>query len=163
MSVNVSDTLVVEGTKIVLSWEAQDADHVESPMLGTLAPTGSMPVIVERSVHFTLTAINRYGPSASRSSEVVRVIPLPRIETIPIPRPPNLALTANIAVQAPPPIAPPRFELPRVPVRPPALPATPAPGSPAGGRAGRCCLRFPDLSSLASRLFRHSTFDTGGR
>ncbi len=149
--VEVSDDLVVEGTEVVLSWASTDADYVESPVLGRLAPTGSIPVIVERSVSWGLVAVNRYGPSDVRSSPVVRVVPLPRIETLPIPCPPNLHLTASFALQAPPRALPPQVEVPRFPHAPSLAPVRRR--SPDGRPSAPVIPPLPALSAMAARVF----------
>jgi hypothetical protein len=137
--VTLDSDLVLEGSEVVLSWAATNAERVESRELGTLAPAGSVQAVVDRATAFSLTAVNRYGRVEMRSP-VVRVVPLPRFERIPAVPAPELRLTGTVSVTSPPPtiprLAPPRVvdvaSIPPAPViarnlAPPRVPVPPLP------------------------------------
>jgi hypothetical protein len=111
VSIEVVPAVVPEGSEVVISWEAEGAERVEHPVLGVLACKGEASLAVDRSGRQTLTAINHYG-KVQISTEVVRVVPLPKLTTIPMPGFPGLELQTRIATSAPPrpaPASPPRL------------------------------------------------------
>jgi serine/threonine protein kinase len=80
----VEPDFVVEGTEVLVSWEIEQAERVECPQLGTPLPaSGSRHVVVHESTSFAFTAINRYGQTRA-FSPLVRTVPLPRLESIPL-------------------------------------------------------------------------------
>jgi len=111
LSIEVTPPVAPEGTEVVLSWEAEGADRVEHAVLGELPAMGEAALAVDRSGRQTLTAVNFYG-RAEASTEVVRVVPLPKLTAIPMPGFPGLELRTSIATAAPPrpvPSLPPRL------------------------------------------------------
>jgi serine/threonine protein kinase len=103
--VSVDREVVLEGTEALLSWGTDGADRVESPTLGELELSGDLSVRLERSQEFRLIASNIFGKT-EQSSSSVRVVPLPRITSIPLPSFPGLALRANLTAPIPPVSAP---------------------------------------------------------
>lgn len=122
--IRVEPVVAPEGTEVVLSWQAEGAEYVEHPSLGELPAQGEERIAVSRTARQKLTAVNFYG-RVEKESEVVRVVPLPRLTTIPLAGFPDLQLKARIATGAPA-----RFVAPQPPRFTRALgapPATPAP------------------------------------
>jgi hypothetical protein len=122
----VEPAVAPEGTEVVLSWEAEGAEYVEHPSLGELPAKGEERIVVSRSARQKLTAVNFYG-SVEKESEVIRVVPLPRLTTIPIDGFPGLQLNTRIAAGAPtlpPQLPPPHFA--RELGVPPGLPVAPS-------------------------------------
>jgi Phosphotransferase enzyme family len=115
--VAVDRDLAVEGEEITVTWVARNASHVENDRLGTLPAAGAAPIVVDRSGRVELTAVNPYG-RATGCSEVVRVVALPRLDSVPVARFPGLSIVATVTTPA----------LPPTPLRelaPPAHVATP--------------------------------------
>lgn len=128
ISLTVTPTVVPEGSEVTIAWEAGNADHVEHPTLGKLPAEGEATVVVVRTGRQTFTAANYYG-RVERATEVVRVVPLPQLRTIPVADFPELELKPRIAPAAarrPAPVVPPRLSR-AVGVPPPAPVAVRAP------------------------------------
>lgn len=89
-----------EGTEVVLTWATEGADRVESPVLGTLPATGTAMILADQTRRHALTAINFYG-EVEQATDVVRVVPLPRIESIPLLGFPGLSLKTTVSVPVP--------------------------------------------------------------
>lgn len=126
----VEPAVAPEGTEVVISWKAEGAEYVEHPSLGKLPAKGEESMVVTRSARQRLAAVNFYG-RVERESEVIRVVPLPRLTTIPIGGFPGLQLSTRIATGAPalpPQLPPPRFtrEL-GIPPAPPVAASGPKP------------------------------------
>jgi serine/threonine protein kinase len=104
--------VALEGSELEVSWQFDGADRVECPELGTLEPSGSATLTAHRSTRLSFEAFNRYGRTSERT-RMVRVVPLPRIERIPVPAFPSFDLRARIprplATPPPQPMPPPRF------------------------------------------------------
>jgi len=99
-SVEVAPLVAPEGTEVVIAWKAEGADHVEHPTLGRLSPEGEARIVVGKSTRYALTAVNYYG-RVTRETEIVRAVPLPRLQTIPLAGFPQLELRATIATGVP--------------------------------------------------------------
>lgn len=148
--------VLVEGTEVLISWRVKGADGVESKLFGSLEPEGSETFVVGQATRFEITASNRYG-TVSEVTNPVRVVPLPRMERVPIPAFPDFRMQVKVPAAIPsPPLPPPAplrlasspfpAPLPRAltPVMPGALqlPALPSilglfPGRRGGGRNGK--------------------------
>jgi hypothetical protein len=96
----VAPLVAPEGTEVVVTWEAEGAEHVESAVLGDLPAKGEARIAADKTTRHTLTAVNFYG-QVEESTEVVRVVPLPRLTTIPMAGFPGLELRTRIATAAP--------------------------------------------------------------
>lgn len=110
-SLTVTPPVVPEGSEVVIAWEAENADHVEHPTLGELPAKGEATVVAVRTGRHTLAAVNFYG-RVERGTEVVRVVPLPQLRTIPVAGFPALELKPRIAPsppRRPAPVVPPRL------------------------------------------------------
>lgn len=92
LSTRVSSLLVLEGSGVTVSWETDNARAVESVLLGQLDPTGEAVVPIGGPTVISLTAVNRWGRTGW-SSPVVRTVPLPRIEVIPVPEFPGFTMS----------------------------------------------------------------------
>lgn len=101
VSLEAKPLVVPEGTEVVIQWEAEGAEYVEHPELGELPPKGEATLVVEKSARHALTAVNYYGRETA-ATDVVRVVPLPKLTSIPIAGFPGLELQATIATAAPP-------------------------------------------------------------
>lgn len=101
ISLEVEPPVVPEGTEVVISWEAEGAEHVEHPDLGKLPAKGEASLVMEQSARHAVTAVNYYGRVAAQT-DVVRVVPLPKLTSIPLAGFPGLELQATIATAAPP-------------------------------------------------------------
>jgi serine/threonine protein kinase len=112
-----------EGTEVVLSWATEDADRVESPVLGVLPANGTATILADQTRRHALTAINFYGET-EQATDVVRVVPLPRIDSIPLSGFPGLNLKTTFSTPNPKlPLQLPAPRLTRSLGRPPALPS----------------------------------------
>ena len=87
----VDEDVVLEASRVSLSWRAANATHVEIGNLGTFPAEGSVSVVVERSTGYQLRAVNAYG-QVEASSPVIRVVPLPKLDWIVVPDFPGLHL-----------------------------------------------------------------------
>ncbi|MDX6623980.1 MAG: hypothetical protein QOE75_1912 [Solirubrobacterales bacterium] len=123
VSLEVDRDLVVEGEEVVVSWVADNAEFVSSPELGTLPASGSTQIAVGRTATFNFRAVNRYGEDEART-EVVRAVPLPRLETIRLPDPPRLDLVTGVVTPSLPRFSAP-VEVPRVSEIVPPVPLPP--------------------------------------
>lgn len=126
-SLEVEPAVAPEGTEVYLSWEATGAEYVESPELGRLPAKGREPLVAHRPTRYSLTAVNFYGRTQAASG-VIRVVPLPRLTTIPIGAFPGLRMDTRIATGAP--ALPPELPPPRL-TR--SLPVAPGPRTIRGG------------------------------
>jgi Protein tyrosine and serine/threonine kinase len=99
-SLEVAPLVAPEGAEVVITWEAEGAERVESAVLGDLPAKGEAHIAADKTTRHTLTAINFYG-RVEKSTEVVRVVPLPRLTTIPMAGFPGLELRTRIATAAP--------------------------------------------------------------
>jgi serine/threonine protein kinase len=122
VSIGINPTVAPEGTEVVLTWEAKGAEYVEHPALGRLDPSGEATMVAGASGRQQLTAVNYYGRT-EELTEPLRVVPLPRLTSIPLPSFPGLDLKARIVAGSVPrvlqPLQPPRL------VRSIAVPPTP--------------------------------------
>jgi serine/threonine protein kinase len=91
LQTSLSSLLVLEGSEVTVTWQTSNAEHVEVPPLGVRGPDGEANVQVVAGTQVRLTAVNRWG-SLSWTSPTVRAVPLPRIETIPVPGFPGLSI-----------------------------------------------------------------------
>jgi hypothetical protein len=91
LQTRLSSLLVLEGTEVTVNWRTDNAERVESPLLGRLDPNGEANVPVGAGTQVRLTAINRWG-DVSWTSPVVQTVPLPRISAIPVPDFPGLSI-----------------------------------------------------------------------
>lgn len=98
--IEVTPRVAPEGTEVTISWEAEGAEYVEHPELGALPAAGEESLVVTKSRRYTLGAVNYYG-RVEASTEIVRVVPLPKLTSIPIAGFPGLELQARIAAAAP--------------------------------------------------------------
>jgi len=89
--VTVDDDFVVEGSVVRLSWRTRNASGVEITSLGKQPTSGSIAVAVDATTVFTVRAFNAYGV-VDASSPVVRVVVLPRLESIVVPAFPGITL-----------------------------------------------------------------------
>jgi serine/threonine protein kinase len=89
--VTVDQDFVVEGSVVLLSWSTRNASKVEITALGDQPSEGSMAIAVTATTVFTIRAFNAYGV-AELSSPVVRVVTLPRLESIVVPEFPGITL-----------------------------------------------------------------------
>jgi molybdopterin/thiamine biosynthesis adenylyltransferase len=127
--VGVSEPIVAEGSHVTLAWRTRNSTHVLIDGHGAHPPEGELTVLVEKTTAFKLTAVNPYADT-SATSEVVRVIALPRIRELRLVALPTAQL-GGAQLQAWPPvgahaIGAPR-KLPRLPapqvIQPPTLTA----------------------------------------
>jgi hypothetical protein len=79
----VSESAVIEGDTVTLSWSAENATGVEIESLGRHAPMGSVELGITATRHITLTAINPFGQSEPRTL-LVRAVSIPRLQEIPV-------------------------------------------------------------------------------
>ncbi len=92
MATRISSLLALEGSEVTVNWETDNARAVESALLGQLDPSGETTVPIGGPTVITLTAVNRWGRTPW-SSPVVRTVPLPRIESVPVPDFPGFAMS----------------------------------------------------------------------
>ena len=90
----VDDPTTFAGRAVRLQWRVIGVPEVEITGLGTRRPSGSELVVVDASTVFTLRAVNPYGNDDD--SVAVRVLPLPRMEFVPVPDPPSLRFRTSI-------------------------------------------------------------------
>jgi hypothetical protein len=100
-SLELEPTVAPEGTEVVIRWEALGAEYVEHPELGRLPAKGEETLLVSKSARHVFTAVNYYGRTEGDAG-VVRMVPLPKLTSIPIAAFPGLELQAQIATAAPP-------------------------------------------------------------
>jgi hypothetical protein len=97
----VDETYVLEGSDVEVTWDAADATYVViSPDVGRRVARGSERVVVERSMRFTCTAVNAYGESTALAA-IVRVLEVPHVRHLDVPRPPALNLAVEITLPVP--------------------------------------------------------------
>jgi serine/threonine protein kinase len=112
VSIGIDPTVAPEGAEVVLTWEAEGAEYVEHPALGRLEPSGEAKMVAGASGRQALTAVSYYGRT-EELTEALRVVPLPRLTSIPLPSFPGLNLQAQIAFgsvsRLPGPTLPPRL------------------------------------------------------
>jgi serine/threonine protein kinase len=96
---DVDESLVFEGGIVELTWSVGNATHVElSPgPAGPQPPSGSAKVVVTSSTIFEIRAVNDYG-DISDYGPVVRVLPIPRLEFVPVPTAPNFSFPTSIPI-----------------------------------------------------------------
>jgi hypothetical protein len=92
----ISEPTVFAGMTVELSWDVTGATEVEISGVGTRPPTGSVRVAVDASTAFTLCAENAYGEDTAWTS--VRVLPVPRLDILPIPTTPSLTFRTEIPI-----------------------------------------------------------------
>lgn len=154
-------SFLLEGEELELSWIASNATHVEVESVGTRPAAGSERIVCDKSRSYTIRAVNPFG-SVIRSTSVVRVVALPRLDVLPLPAFPGLNLKVNLtAVPVPQPdavvlrrLAPVSLHMKRGPevriggppdrdgVPPPRFPTSVLPGD---GLEGSALPRFPAL------------------
>lgn len=103
----LSESFVVEGESVTITWDARNAARVEILGVGIFGAVGSANVPVAATASYELVARNPNGEAVVKT-DVVRVVPLPRITSIPVPAAPGLTLTTRLP-------ALPTFESRRVP------------------------------------------------
>lgn len=142
--------VIVEGTEVLISWRVEGAEEVESKLFGPLEPEGSETFVLGQATRFTLTASNRYG-TVTAATNSVRVVPLPRMERVPMPAFPDLSLQVKVpaAIPSPPAPLPPPLRLAPASAFPPPLP--PGLGTP------------PPVAALSPPLLSFAQLFTGLR
>jgi hypothetical protein len=95
-SIGIDRTVAPEGTEVVLSWETEGAEYVEHPGIGRLDASGEATLVAGSPGRQQLTAVNYYGRT-EELTEPLRVVPLPRLTSIPLPGFPGLDVQARIA------------------------------------------------------------------
>ncbi len=80
-AIEVSEHLVIEGTRIRLSWIVDNATHVEVDGAGVYAAVGDIEMAVSGTCAFRIRAVNLFGVAVA-FSPIVRAIPIPRHEVI---------------------------------------------------------------------------------
>jgi hypothetical protein len=83
------DTFVLEGGEVTVSWSVRNAERVELVGHGPQTVEGELRLILDRTTVLELRAEGPYGRRMVRTP-VIRVIRLPRIETLPMPALPEL-------------------------------------------------------------------------
>jgi hypothetical protein len=91
----VFPTFIPQGSEVELMWASAGATHVDISGHGLQPASGSLRLPVDASTRFVVTAVNPYGRTTVES-DLVRVMPLPRIESVPLPTFPGLALDLSI-------------------------------------------------------------------
>jgi hypothetical protein len=96
---DVDETIVFEGTAVEVTWNVRNATSVElTPGPGGRLPaSGSTKVVLESSTIFEIRASNDYGESHDYGA-VVRVLPIPRLEFVPVPTAPSLSFPTSIPI-----------------------------------------------------------------
>jgi serine/threonine protein kinase len=115
--------VLVEGTEVLISWRVEGAEEVESKLFGSLESEGNETFVVGQATRFELKASNRYG-TVTAATNPVRVVPVPRMERVPIPTFPDLRLQVRVpaAIPSPPAPLPPPAQLTPAAAFPPLLP-----------------------------------------
>jgi molybdopterin/thiamine biosynthesis adenylyltransferase len=83
-SVQVSDTVVLEGATIRVRWATDGATHVQIDGAGPFPTRGEESRTLSASHAFTVEAINPFGRTRA-VSDPVRVVPLPELPAVPLP------------------------------------------------------------------------------
>lgn len=129
----LDDTYVLEGSEVTLSWLVRNAERVEIVGHGFQPASGELQLIPDRAAAFELRAEGPYGRRTERTP-VVRVVPLPRIETLAVPALPELTRRVRTGLATSPSLGAVEFEsptarpVPRISaMRPDGGPTVPAP------------------------------------
>jgi serine/threonine protein kinase len=91
----IDEDYVLEGTEITLSWRASNATHVEVPDAGSQPATGTVHLVPTRTTAYRVRAVNAFGDFES-PTEVVRVVPLPRMQWLPVPAFPRFEISTVV-------------------------------------------------------------------
>jgi hypothetical protein len=163
-SVQVRDTVVLEGASVRVRWATEGAAHVQIDGAGPFPTRGEESRTVSATHAFTVEAVNPFGRTRA-VSDPVRVVPLPELPAVALPAFSTLASsrpagsgTAGADALAWPLLAFPACRLPQIPVdalAPVRFPA-PTPLGPLGGlrptNRGPGRFRVLDSSRRARRL-----------
>lgn len=92
----VSTTFALEGSDVRVEWATSQAEHVECVQLGGRVDiSGEASLTVDRAVRPIFRAFNRWG-ATEQDGPLIRVVPLPRLEFVPVPTFPGLHVHSEI-------------------------------------------------------------------
>jgi molybdopterin/thiamine biosynthesis adenylyltransferase len=80
-SISVSESCIVSGDSVTLSWRASNATHIAVERFGIHPPVGELVAFLAETTAFQLRAVNPFGSVSARSQDV-RVMTLPRIDEL---------------------------------------------------------------------------------
>jgi serine/threonine protein kinase len=95
--VRVDPPVVVEGGLVTVTWATRNATHVDLVPGGRRPANGSFALAVSAPLSVRVTAVNAFG-RVGADAPVVRVVPLPRIERVPVPSFGDLAFSTPITL-----------------------------------------------------------------
>jgi hypothetical protein len=98
--IRISEALVVEGSRVKLSWTARNAMHVEVETVGRQPASGEVDVLVHSTRAFRIVAVNPFGRHEALSP-IVRAIPLPRLRPLSVPAFPVVEVPAVFMAASP--------------------------------------------------------------